>query len=225
MEGQKPKPPGQQSMGHHPGAEYIEIDLTQRPDGVFVKPAGRRLRKPPFGVVAALVCGLATGMAITWFLTRSRSLSADPDSLEVVQNHASWNGRSFYLSKTSVPGGMAATSCSPGFHMASIYELLNVSTLRYEITLGLRSVDSGEGPPGLSFGWARTGSGADPLRTCDHWTSSAPSPYQGFVIRLNDLTTGSGVAPSLQPWEFLGFGEQYSSANCSTPHNVWCVQN
>jgi hypothetical protein len=224
MEGEKSIPSSKQSSTHNAGAEYVEIDLRKLADGVFIKPASRTSRMSKSALFAALICGLALGTAVTWYFSRTAAASQTVGSADVSQSPAGWTARGFYLTKASVSGGAATAACSPGFHMASLYEVLNVSALRYDTTLGLKSGDSGHGPPALAFGWIRTGSDGEPLRTCNDWTSSAPSLYQGLVVRLNDLT-GPPAAYGVQPWEFLGFGEQNSSANCAVKHNVWCVQD
>ena len=224
MPGEKSTPPTQQSGFQHSGPEYIEIDLRNRGDGLYIKPAGSpRLAK--LKIFTALICGLAAGAAIASYFARPRQASPNAESLDVPQSPAAWVARSFYLSKAGVPGGSAASACSVGFHMASIYEVLNVSALRYNTALGLETGDSGQGPPGLSLGWAKTGLVGDALHTCNGWTSSAPGLYQGFAIRLNALAGIPAPAFGLQPWEFLGFGDKYNSASCDTRHSVWCVQD
>ena len=65
--------------------------------------------------------------------------------------------REFYLTKTSFDGAHALTACASGFHMASLWEIFNVSVLEYDTSLGFTSADSGFGPPTVQNGWIRTG--------------------------------------------------------------------
>jgi len=225
VKGEKPKSQARPSYLQDAAAEYVEIDLKKGADGVFIQAAPPRSYRSIYKSLAALICGLVAGAVIALYFARPRTASSSPDPDTAQQTPAVWTGRAFYLSKTTASGGAATAACSIGFHMASIYEVLNVSTLRYDATLGLTSLDSGQGPPGLSFGWIRTGLVGDALHTCNNWTSSSATLYQGFAVRLNDLTGGPAPVLGLPPWEYLGFGDQYGSANCATRHNVWCVQD
>ena len=49
--------------------------------------------------------------------------------------------RAFYLSQNGVPADQALAACVPGFHMASLYEILDPSSLRYDTSLGLSFED------------------------------------------------------------------------------------
>jgi hypothetical protein len=218
-----PPKPGFRSAAN----DYIEIDLRKRADGNFIKAPAWASHTSKLRRWAALICGAALIAFITWRFAGTRPAFLNSDlAADTAQAPAAWSARMFYLSKNAVPGGGAPAACSAGFHMASIYEVLNVSTLRYDTTLGLASADSGQGPPGLSFGWIRTGLVGDPPHTCNGWTSSSPvAAYQGFAIRLNALAGSPAPAFGLQPWEFLGYGDRSNSANCDTRHNVWCVQD
>ena len=55
--------------------------------------------------------------------------------------------RSFYLTKTTHTGAQALAACAEGYHMASLWEILNPSNLRYDTELGVVVGDSGFGPP------------------------------------------------------------------------------
>src|SRR5437773_1502536 len=98
-----------------------------------------------FKLLAALISGCTVGGLMTWQFASARSAPLVSELPDVVQASTSWRGRGFYLSKARVSGGAATSACSVGFHMSSIYEVLNVSALRYETTMGLTSEDSGQG--------------------------------------------------------------------------------
>ena len=143
--------------------------------------------------------------------------------------------RRFYLTKGSFQGNRALTACAPGYHMASRFEILDVSVLAYDTSKGLTTDDSGSGPPSTAasyespgpFGWIRTGgasqftnpSGApgstagSASLNCATWSSNSPQAY-GTVAYLTDrFTAGNDSAWSGRP------------ERCDVTSRVWCVQN
>src|SRR5262249_33556851 len=104
--------------------------------------------------------------------------------------------RRYYLTKTAVPGNQALTTCAAGFHMASRFEILDVSVLDYDPHLGFTTDDSGAGPPSAAAkygstapsGWMRTGGGSqftDATRApgsaftnCATWASDSHDAYR-----------------------------------------------
>jgi hypothetical protein len=135
--------------------------------------------------------------------------------------------RKYYLTNNLFTGAQATTACATGFHMASIYEILNVSLLSYDTTLGETTADSGYGPPATLGGWIRTGfittdaTSGPGSSNCIAWTSNGSTDY-GSIATLphhwdfdsQTLGASSYVAP------YVG-----STAPCSFPQAVWCVQN
>jgi len=121
--------------------------------------------------------------------------------------------RRFYLTKTTVNGAGVLGACSIGFHMASIREVFDTSSLLYDPILGQTQADSAGGPPNMP-GWIHTGnasfgSGAAGLANCDAWTSPAAGNDGTEAILLPDWTG---------PWTArIQF--------CSTPNRVWCVED
>ena len=69
---------------------------------------------------------------------------------------AAAKARKFYLTQNTFTGSQALTACADRYHMASLWEIFEVSTLRYDSENGLTLDDSGSGPP-VAAGWARTG--------------------------------------------------------------------
>jgi len=130
--------------------------------------------------------------------------------------------KSFYLTKTTHDGSQALTACAGGYHMASLWEILDISNLRYDTQLGGTLQDSGFGPPvgDFSEGWIRTGKGASTSETiglgnCNAWTSPRPEDY-GTVVKLDFPSNAVGVA--ISPWfAFLN--------TCNVHVKVWCVQD
>lgn len=128
--------------------------------------------------------------------------------------------RAYYLSQLSVAGDQALAACVSGFHMASLYEILDPSSLRYDTTFGVVTGDSGSGPP-RNFGWIRTGNVTQSSTTsipgnanCNAWQTSSPDIY-GSLVGLDDWTN---AAISIHPW-------RATSARCNSIVNVWCVED
>jgi hypothetical protein len=147
-----------------------------------------------------------------------KAIEALQESVNDVQ--AAVAPRTFYLtSGKSFNGGQASTGCAAGFHLASQWEIVDPSNLRYDTTLGFTQGDSGEGPPGTDStnvnvgdvdGWARDGLAAS-NGNCLAYTSSA-SGVSGFVIHLDVSTRSWSTAPS-------------TASSCSIPRRVWCVED
>lgn len=131
------------------------------------------------------------------------------------------DSKKYYLTpEDTFQGNAVLTACQPGYHMASIYELLDLGSLKYETKLGLTRDDSGSGPPAERGGWIRTGERSsnadDPGRgNCNAWTSNASTDY-GTVVELeSDL----GVPVDVYT-PFDG-----STLPCDSSFRVWCKQN
>ena len=128
--------------------------------------------------------------------------------------------RGFYLTTPTRTGGQALTACAPGFHMASLWEILDPSNLRYDTTLGFTIDDAGSGPPTAFHGWIRTGTKASgfrpaPRANCHAWESSSAVDY-GTIVRLSVAWSFDAVTAS--PWS-------PGHESCSVAQRVWCVQD
>jgi hypothetical protein len=130
--------------------------------------------------------------------------------------------RKFYLTRTGYTGDRARSACTAGYHMASLWEILDPSNLRYDTELGFVQDDSGFGPP-IEFGWIRTGGTANvaPLRgfsNCNAWTSAVELDF-GTVVGLGDVWAPiSPTAHVISPWETNVFP-------CEFARRVWCMQD
>lgn len=127
----------------------------------------------------------------------------------------------YYLTTTLHDGNEALTACAAGYHMASLWEIHDPTSLRYETALGFTRGDSGAGPPTRTFGWVRTGGDADEsglpgTSNCNAWTSENPFGEGTAVAlpRIWRLTDG----PVISPWTSVG-------ELCVEPLRVWCVQD
>jgi len=128
--------------------------------------------------------------------------------------------REYYLAKGGYTGAMALTACAPGFHMASLWEILDPSNLAYNTEYGYIKADSGNGPPTYRDGWVRTGFAADTTNTqgrgnCNAWTSSS-SEYYGTLAWLPDEWDPSTA--EIHTW-VAGWSD------CSAGQQVWCVED
>lgn len=137
-----------------------------------------------------------------------------------VKAQSSDQRRTFYLTITTRTGGQALTACAPGFHMASLWEILDPSNLRYDTILGITLDDAGAGPPTALPGWIRTGTKASgflpaPRANCHAWQSSSGLDY-GALVRLSPAWNFDAVTAS--PWA-------PGNESCSVPQRVWCVQD
>jgi len=129
--------------------------------------------------------------------------------------------RKFYRTKESFDGSQALTACARGYHMTSLWEIHEPSTLIYDIKLGEVRDDSGSGPPEGFLGWIRTGntsisnSGIPGIANCSAWTTNAGG-INGTMVQLGTDWNDSSTA--ISPWQALLF-------SCDTFTGVWCVSN
>jgi hypothetical protein len=138
----------------------------------------------------------------------------------------------FYLTKESVQGNRALGACARGFHMASRFEIWDVTSLTYDDSRGVTTEDSGSGPPSVTgrygsespSGWVRTGGGSQfsdsdaaagaAFTNCAAWATNSAEAY-GTVAFLTDRFPSPGTAGM---WSG-------GSEHCDVPHHVWCVTN
>jgi hypothetical protein len=121
----------------------------------------------------------------------------------------------FFLTTTTFAGNAALEACGAGFHMAEIYELLDVARLEYDRTRGSVTGDSGQGPPTNVAGWVRPGSTND---SCSDWTSNSATV---FGLRATVLAAGSldVAGTEISPFQ-VG-----TSGACNSPTRVWCIED
>ncbi len=127
--------------------------------------------------------------------------------------------RQYYLTPTKVPGGEALTPCAAGYHMASLWEILDTSNLKYNTSLGATRDDSGQGPPSGIAGWVRTGYAghteeAPGRSNCNNWTSSDILDQGTWAMVPYDWSS----AQDIHMWDVNDFA-------CSIYANVWCVED
>jgi hypothetical protein len=128
--------------------------------------------------------------------------------------------RLYYLTADTYNGAQARDACDAGFHMASMWEILDPTDLRYETIRGSTGQDAGSGPPSGQPGWIRTGNpglvvvGAPGGNSCDGYSSTSGS---GTTVALP--VTWEGDANSWVPWW------NPTLSLCGTSSRVWCIQD
>ena len=164
------------------------------------------------GLVALLtlaVAALVLVAYVTWgpgWVAASRSGAAPGTSS---------GQRQYYLTSTTRNGASALSACASGYHMASLWEILDPSHLKYNTTLGQTDGDSGQGPTTWP-GWVRTGTtlgvGAMPGEgNCQAWTEDAA----GASGTLAGLSWGQ---QDVHVWNTF-------TLPCNLRRPVWCVED
>jgi hypothetical protein len=170
------------------------------------------------GLTALLIFTLLVGVLLGYLLLAHESAAA---STRLASGTLSTGMRRFYLTKTKYDGSQAAGAsvCAAGYHFASLWEILGVSNLEYEQSLGEIQDDSAEGPPASIFGWVRTGFSDDTDTTagkanCSAWSTTSGN---GTTAALpQDWTDPS--SQDIHVWDVDYF-------ECSMTWHVWCVED
>ncbi|AMY09508.1 hypothetical protein LuPra_02725 [Luteitalea pratensis] len=158
---------------------------------------------------------------------------------EVAQVRNEVQPRRFYVTQDAFRGEHALNACTAGFHMASLWEIFDVTTLKYDTQLGRTLPDSGEGPPAGQRGWIRTGGGSTPFvfgtrpANCAAWTTDLDPGLMaaGTTVALTDTWFPSLIHDSespptlyrLDPAEIHPWVAHLNSCTSAVP--VWCVQD
>jgi len=159
---------------------------------------------------------LMANLWITWTGGSQEAAAASPQ----VPAAGSTGLRRFYQTSTWHDGGEALSACASGYHMASLWEISDVSNLRYDVDLGIKRADSGIGLPSYSFGWVRTGFNGDTTSTpgqanCDAWTSDELVDYGTVAGLPRNWVTGLG---DLHTWDVMVVA-------CEQERTVWCIED
>jgi hypothetical protein len=129
----------------------------------------------------------------------------------------------YYLSTATMNGAAATSACATGFHMASIWEILDPSSLAYDASLGIDPYDGGGGPPRGYKGWVRTGglhlatAGAG-AENCELWTSDDSGVNGTDALLPNLWTHPTSTVYPIAPWSA-------NATPCDTSQEVWCVED
>ena len=170
------------------------------------------------GLAVVLVVALVALALLAYLLLEHEQVSAS--SLDALTS-GSAGMRQYYLTENDdYQGADADTACASGYHMASLWEILDTSNLKYNSDLGRTREDSGQGPPNQSIGWIRTGYGdgstmiSPGASNCRNWSVSV-DPYRGTYAYL-DYSWDNGA--DIGPWEF-------ATLNCPGRIRVWCIED
>lgn len=170
------------------------------------------------GLVAVLI-GCLLVVALLGYLAWGREQVAASGSQAPLA--ASTALRQYYLTKGYLYDGSAADdACDSGYHMASLWEILDTSNLKYNTDKGTALDDSGDGPPAAPLGgWVRTGYISSTVdiagqANCGNWTSNDDSHYGTFASLNQNWTAVQGI----HVW-YAGTGI------CDYPGKVWCVED
>ncbi len=136
---------------------------------------------------------------------------------------AAGRGRLYYLTEANFSTSQALTACAAGYHMASMWEIIDPSNLTYDYTnpAAHTKADSGQGPPSLWYGWVRTGgdssgSGTAGTGNCNNWTSNS-NAVSGVSVRLSRTW-------ETPPNEIGGIWDA-TSFTCNFTGPVWCARD
>ena len=128
----------------------------------------------------------------------------------------------FYLTQEVFLGSAALTACAGGYHMASLWEILELGSLKYDTSRGFVTPDAGSGPPSITPGWVRTAyypysANVPGGSNCALWTSNSGADY-GTSVMLEPSWSPNAVASPISPWRAGTF-------SCDYRIQVWCVHN
>lgn len=153
--------------------------------------------------------------------TSLASLQSSVNTLQTAVNRIPLDPRKkFYLTTSTHDGAHALTACDTGFHMASYWEMQDLSNLSYDRGRGYTLADAGFGPP-ASTGWIRTGYFPNPtdnpgIANCSTWTSADAGDH-GSVIELSFEWDDS---PTFVVDPFYP-----ATDTCDSTRRVWCKQD
>jgi hypothetical protein len=169
---------------------------------------------------------LLVGLGLALLLSASRgSLPSDLHaSVSPLQEFVpTSSGRHVYLTADSIYSPVSATSaCSSGYHMASFWEIMDVSNLVYDYDhpSAFTRDDSGRGLPSYQVGWVRTGydsstSNVAGTGNCDNWDSASSADYGSAVYLSRQWET---VSSQSDLWQFASY-------SCALVSRVWCARD
>ena len=171
------------------------------------------------GAVIALGCMLLFAMVLGYLAWPEREAAAS-GAQQSVSLQLSTPAK-YYLTNSVISADQALTACETGYHMASLWEIIDPSSLQYNGTLGSMPGDAGSGPPSSYYGWVRTGYASASSTTpgqgnCLAWNTNE-SIYSGTRVRLpvNWVVAGEQSAP----WD------ADAQACNDTSTYVWCVED
>ena len=185
-------------------------------------PTGAPLEVSSTTMVANLNADMVDGVEGTDIYTK-----AEVDGLLATAMTAAAS-KSYYLSSASAQGSGAMAACAAGYHMASLWEIADPSSLQYadDEPAAATCADGGAGPPAFIWAWVRTGANTEASPQpgyvqCQLWTSNSDADL-GTAVTLPpywpDPTIGGFTLVSGTPWIARAMP-------CDHTLKVWCVED
>jgi len=137
------------------------------------------------------------------------------------------SAKMYYLTENSFYGGYAITACDSGFHMASISEIQDPSSLQYATrstpAYDAPAYDQGFGPPLNHMGWVRPGAymQTDFGDSCDVSQSSSDQQSSTTMSLYSFWFDAKPFLPASAPMSRWHMAQH----TCSQPEPVWCVED
>lgn len=182
----------------------------------------KRLRYPAgwwsYGLLLSLLGVLVFAVAVG-ALARQQPVAP---AAETEASDLDGGKRRFFVTNFNATGANADAACPAGYHMASLWELHDPSSLVYasDVPAAFTRPDRGTGPVAGWWAWVRTGvdnsvANQAGQANCAVWSSNTVGQY-GTIVRLADQWAAAGAA--ISPW-------QAQTWSCSGVAPVWCVSN
>ena len=178
------------------------------------------------GLVGVLIATLLAVAFVGYLALGQKRASASPATVPETSAAAASSGlRKYYMSAINYQGNLQATAvCITGYHMASLWEIVDPSNLEYATDLIASGTakscdDVGQGPPASYVGWVRTGYDNSPTgpagqANCDGWSSANSGHYGTTAALPPDWAAGADI----DAWEF-------GTLTCNDALPVWCVED
>jgi len=164
----------------------------------------------------------ALALAAIVLLVAGRGAAGSAPRSAVAAATTSTRPQRVYVTSANYDGSAAPTACSSGYHMAGLWEIADLSAIRYAYDHPDAHIqlDSGYGAPSNWWGWVRTG--GDPSATnaagqanCNAWTTAESGTY-GTLVRINAVWTSAST--TISPW-------QAQTWSCAGIAPVWCAED
>jgi hypothetical protein len=142
----------------------------------------------------------------------------------------------YYLTLTSFTAADAIMACDSGFHMASISEIQDPSSVQYapgrkptyDSTYKFVPFDQASDQFPDHTGWVRAGDGLSGVvqdqDNCDLWKSSS-AQQSGTTMTRRSLWGENNGHSLYEESDPAAWWQSTQTASCSQPEPVWCVED
>jgi hypothetical protein len=161
--------------------------------------------------------------------TTNPTTGAITELVETVNDGVPDRAKMYYLTVTSFTGSSAITACDSGFHMASISEIQDPSSLQYATrstpAYDAPAYDQAFGPPSGHMGWVRTGSfSIEGVPDYCDFSMSSFDQQSGTTVSFHTPIWGDSYMDPFPSDPTTG-GWQMAQVSFSLPEPVWCVED